>query len=256
MRIKKHIFSAIVLTLAFQSSVFASVIIKEGDTIAFLGDSITKEGAGRGHGYVNLVKKGLLESGTEVNIIPAGIAGHKSSNMLARLDKDVLSKSPEWMVLSCGVNDVWHFDLKMGSRTFEGVSLEDYKKNIASIAAQAEKNNIKVIVMTSSMIGENPDWKLNKDLAPYNEFIRKLAERRGYPLAEINGAIREQLKEIPDVEGKGGLMSTPSYKHDLKNKLTRDGVHMNKAGNIMMAKEVLKAMGMSESNIQKVSENW
>ena len=40
--------------------------------------------------------------------MPAGISGHKSDQMLARLDKDVLSKKPQWMTLSCGVNDVWH----------------------------------------------------------------------------------------------------------------------------------------------------
>jgi len=30
------------------------------------------------------------------------------------------------MLLSCGVNDVWHFTLKLGDRTFTGVPLEDY----------------------------------------------------------------------------------------------------------------------------------
>ena len=47
------------------------------------------------------------------------------ADLEARLDRDVISKKPDWMTLSCGVNDVWH-----GKR---GVNLEDYKKNIASI---------------------------------------------------------------------------------------------------------------------------
>lgn len=243
------------MTLGFQMSAAANLIIKESDKIAFLGDSITQAGV-RGNGYVNLVKKALNEEGLNVSIVAAGKAGHKSNDMLARLDKDVLSKDPDWMVLSCGVNDVWHFDLKMGERTFEGVSLKDYKKNITEIVDQADKKKIKVILMTSSMIGENPKWKLNDDLAPYNEFIRALAKERGYPLAEINETMQKKLKEIPDVKGKGNLMSTGSYKYDVKNKLTRDGVHMNEEGNVMMAKEVLRAMGMSNSDIEMTAAKW
>ena len=71
--------------------------------------------------------------------------------MLARLDKDVISKKPQWMTLSCGVNDVWHFKLKLGKRTFQGVGLEDYKKNIRAIVDKAQAAGIKVMILTSTM---------------------------------------------------------------------------------------------------------
>ena len=59
------------------------------------------------------------------------LAGHKSNDMLARLEADVLSKNPQWMTLSCGVNDVWHGN--------KGVPLDD-----AQAAAQAyEKRSAK-----------------------------------------------------------------------------------------------------------------
>ena len=88
--------------------------------------------------------------------------------MLARLEKDVLSKKPDWMTLSCGVNDVWHFRLRLGKRTFKGVSLEDYKKNITAIIGKAQAAGIKVMILTSTMIGEDPSRQLNQDLIPYN----------------------------------------------------------------------------------------
>ena len=56
--------------------------------------------------------------------IPEGILGHKSTDMRIRPDRDVIKKSPDWMLLSCGVNDVGHFTLRLGKRTFAGVSLE------------------------------------------------------------------------------------------------------------------------------------
>ena len=45
--------------------------------------------------------------------------------MLARLQKDVIDRHPDWVSISCGVNDVWH-----GER---GVLLPDYKKNMTQI---------------------------------------------------------------------------------------------------------------------------
>ena len=53
--------------------------------------------------------------------------------MLARLDESVISQKPHWMVLSCGVNDVWHFKLRLGRQTFVGVPFDEYKNNITSI---------------------------------------------------------------------------------------------------------------------------
>ena len=82
-------------------------LAKPDASIAFLGDSITQQGAGP-LGYVTLVLKGLEANGIQVKGIKAGISGHKSNNMLARLERDVLRHKPTIMTLSCGVNDVWH----------------------------------------------------------------------------------------------------------------------------------------------------
>ena len=74
----------------------ATLAVKEGDKIAFLGDSITAGGV-RKFGYVTLVMQALNNQGLMLTHVPAGISGHKSSNMLARVDKDVISKKPHWM---------------------------------------------------------------------------------------------------------------------------------------------------------------
>src|SRR3954453_162601 len=117
----------------------AEILVKSGEKIAFLGDSITQQGWGNSAGYVRLVISGLAANGIDAEPIPAGISGHKSNDMLARLQKDVLDKKPNWMTLSCGVNDVWH-----GAN---GVPLEEapptegaaksprgsYKKNITEL---------------------------------------------------------------------------------------------------------------------------
>jgi lysophospholipase L1-like esterase len=211
----------------------ADLPVKDGQKIAFMGDSITAGGA-KPKGYVSLTIKGLEANGVKVTAIPAGISGHKSNQMLARLEKDVLSKKPDWMTLSCGVNDVWH-----GAR---GVSLEDYKVNITKIVDQCQAAGVKVMILTSTMIKEAQTNELNQKLVPYNDFLRTLAAEKKCLLADLNAEMQAAIAKAGP-EKKGNL-------------LTSDGVHMNPAGNEMMAVGVLKAFGLSEEQIQKAQKCW
>jgi lysophospholipase L1-like esterase len=150
-------------------TVRAEPAVKTGEKIAFLGDSITQGGANNASGYVRLVISGLEANGIKATMIPAGISGHKSNQMLERLDKDVISRKPDWMTLSCGVNDVWH-----GAN---GVPLDAYKKNITAIVDRAQAAGIKVMILTATMIREDATNSENQKLAPYNDFLQTLAAR-------------------------------------------------------------------------------
>ena len=213
---------------------FADISVKEGEKIALLGDSITQAGA-RPNGYVRLAIRGLESAGVKTTAIPAGISGHKSNQMLARLESDVLSKKPNWMTLSCGVNDVWH-----GKR---GVDLPSYKKNITAIVDQARAAGVKVMLLTSTMIREDQSNDLNQKLVGYNEFIRALAKEKKCLLADLNADMQAGLKKFPADAPKG-------------KQLTSDGVHMNKAGNVMMARGVAKAFGLTDKQLDSSAKSW
>jgi lysophospholipase L1-like esterase len=90
-----------VLALNTASAEKRKLAVKDGDKIAFMGDSITAAGA-RKYGYVTLVMDALKNEGLNLTHIPAGKSGNRSPDMLARLDKSVIDKDPDWMVLSCG----------------------------------------------------------------------------------------------------------------------------------------------------------
>jgi lysophospholipase L1-like esterase len=231
------------------------LLVKKGEKIAFLGDSITQAGA-RKNGYITLVMDALNKEGLELSHVPAGISGNRSKDMLARIDKSVISQDPDWMLLSCGVNDVWHFTLKLGNRTFEGIPLEDYKKNIREIIEKAEAADIKIMILTSTMIGEDPEKETNKKLVPYNDFLREIAKEKGLPVADLSKEMHAALEQIPDEKGKANMFGEPGYQRDIKNKLTTDGCHMNKLGNIMMAKGILRTFGLGEDKIAAAEESW
>ncbi len=210
----------------------AEPAVKTGEKIAFLGDSITQGGANNASGYVRLVINGLEANGIKATMIPAGISGHKSNQMLERLDKDVISKKPDWMTLSCGVNDVWH-----GAN---GVPLDAYKKNITTIVDRAQAAGIKVMILTATMIREDATNSENQQLAPYNTFLRTLAAEKKCLLADLDADMHAALK--------------PGPHHD--HQLTSDGVHMNPLGDRMMARGILKAFGFSDAELKTADDVW
>ena len=219
--------------LALAASAAEPVIIQEGDTIAFLGDSITG-GGDKPTGFINLVLKGLELSGVHAGKIASGHMANRSTHMRDRLQRDVLDKHPQWMTLSCGVNDVWH-----GAN---GVPLEEYRANIANILDRCAAAGVKVIVLTATMIGEDPDNENNKKLAAYNDFLRQEAAARKLPLADLNSDMQALLKTYPP--------ETRGYK------LTADGVHMAWDGNRMMARGILLAMGVPKEKMPEIEKAW
>ena len=230
----KSAFSLVIcFTLHLSMSAQADMAISKGDKIAFLGDSITAGGAKPG-GYCNLIIETLNKKGLAVTPAYAGVSGHKSNQMLARLDKDVLSQKPQWMTLSCGVNDVWH--------GVNGVNLEDYKKNITSIVDQAQAAGIKVIILTSTMITENQAGEPNQKLMAYNEFLVQLSKEKKCLLADLNSLMQETIKTL-DKDAKG-------------NTVTVDGVHMNSTGNMMMAKGILTSIGFTVDELKTIESEW
>ena len=220
---------------AFAAS--AEVQVKDGARIAFLGDSITAQGSSASGGYVNLVISGLAANQIKAVKIPAGVSGNKSDQMLARLKRSVLNEKPDLMLLSCGVNDVWH-----GAR---GIPLEEYKKNITEIVERAQSAGVRVCVMTATMIREAPANEYNRKLAAYNDFLRKLAQEKKCLLADCNDAMRKSLAELK--AKYPGLQS---------NILTADGVHMNALGNAVMARCILGTLGLGETELAKAEASW
>jgi lysophospholipase L1-like esterase len=209
---------------------------QNGQKVAFLGDSITQNGWTNPNGYVHLVEMAMQQQGRTITVIPAGVSGNTSKDMIARFDKDVLSKHPDWMTLSCGVNDVWH-----GAN---GVPLDQYQTNITSMVDQATSAGIKVVILTSTMIGEDQPNPNNQKLIAYNDFLKGLAAKDNLPLADLNAAMQDALAKI---RAKGPVNG---------NLLTVDGVHMNGLGDEMMAAGILKAFGFTDAQLAQARDMW
>lgn len=219
------------------SSVFAQegFKLKDGDTLVFLGDSITQAGTSP-QGYIRMIELYFGVAGQEVDVINAGISGHKSDDMLARLQKDVLDHDPTWVSVSCGVNDVWH----QFSGASGGVPLEDYKKNMREIVTRIKDAGANVILLTATPIYEDTSSKENQMLDNYNTFLRELAKEEDLLLADLSKAFHDRL----------------ALKRRDENLLTTDGVHMNPRGNRLMARTILQALGARHPQMRQTGKRW
>lgn len=211
----------------------ADIAVKDGQKIAFMGDSITQAGAGP-KGYVRLVISGLDANGVKATAIPAGISGHKSNQMLDRLDRDALNKKPDWMTLSCGVNDVWHGANGVPLDSLQGKHHQD-RREVRDRRRQGDDPHL-------DHDRRGPAQCEQPKADALQQFSEGARQGKKCLLADLNGDMQAAIAKVGP-EKKGNL-------------LTGDGVHMNAAGNKMMAVGVLKAFGLSAEQITKAETAW
>src|SRR5277367_3272114 len=125
--------------------------LKKGETIVFLGDSITEGGVGP-KGYVTVIKKALAEKHKElgIEIVGAGISGNKVPDLQKRLEKDVLAKKPTVVVIYIGINDVWHGE----NDPARGTSPEKFEAGLKEIIGKIKDAGGRVVLCTPTVIGE------------------------------------------------------------------------------------------------------
>ena len=212
--------------LTAQSISAEDALVKSGDRIVFLGDSITEAGAQPG-GYVALVRETLTKAHPELNveIVGAGISGNRVPDLEKRLDADVLAKKPTLVVIYIGINDVWH------SQFGKGTPKEEYQAGLRRIIQKIQDAGAKVVLCTPSVIGEKHDGANNLDamLEEYSSISRAVARETKSQLLDLRKRFIEQLRKRNE-------------KNAEKEVLTTDGVHLNAAGNRFVAEQVIAAL--------------
>ncbi len=91
-----------------------SSVLHNGDTLLFIGDSITDcgrrdpENAPLGRGYVRFFHDLLTfrEPEKRVKILNRGIGGNTVDDLRSRWTDDVLTHRPDWLSIKIGINDV------------------------------------------------------------------------------------------------------------------------------------------------------
>lgn len=204
-----------------------SFIEKGKKKVIFFGDSITELGVKKG-GYIDLMNAKFANNdpNSPFELIGAGIGGNKIYDLFLRLEKDVLNKNPNIVVIWVGVNDVWHKSL-LGTGT-------DYDKFGLFYDATVQKIQAKgatVILVTPAVIGERYDQSNPQDgeLNLYSNWIRTYADKHQIKLVDCRKLFMDySAKHNPMQEDQGIL--------------TYDRVHLNNTGNQLVADAIWEAI--------------
>ena len=197
-----------------------SFILPTKKHVIFFGDSITELGIRPG-GYVYRIDSKIKSAGLadSFELTGAGVSGNKIYDLYLRMEKDVISMKPALVVIYIGVNDIWH-----KSSFGTGTDPDKFEKFYQAIIDRISSIGSKIILCTPAVIGEKTDFSNQQDgdLNKYSGIIRNLAIKNNLPLADLRKAFLEyNLKNNPTNKESGIL--------------TTDRVHLNSAGNQLVA---------------------
>lgn len=195
--------------------------------IVFFGDSITEAGVNKG-GYIDVLNQEILKQGIadKYELVGAGVSGNKIYDLYLRLEKDVLEKHPDVVVIWVGVNDVWH---KADFGT--GTDYDKYGKFYDAVVKKIQATGAKVVVVTPAAIGERTDYSNSQDgdLNLYSNWIRQYAADNHLGLVDLRKSFHEY-----------SVANNP--KNEERGILTTDRVHLNAKGNAFVAEEMWKGI--------------
>ena len=195
--------------------------LKKGDRVIFFGDSLTAlavkdNKVPEGKGYVHLVRAALKDKGVEVDAVATG--GHKVTDLLKRVDKDVIAKKPTVVVIQIGVNDAG-----------ANITPEMFKAQLEELIGKLQKGGAQVVLCscTCRIEGYNPEDATDKKLDALAEAARTLAKEQKLPLNDLRKAFIDYWKKHNPDNKRSGF-------------LTYDGNHWTETGHQFVAEQMLK----------------
>ena len=243
--IKIH--TAIIIILSSFSLVFGQShkpFFKDGDTICFLGDSITH--GGQYHEFLQLF---YATRYPELNLSfhNCGISGDNANGMIERFEEDVMKHKPTHVFLMTGMNDV--------NRTlyFEGTAsvkilkqranaLANYKRNTTLLAEKIIENDVTPILLTPSIydqyskIERENNLGCNDALIEFSNHIKKLGDKYDALVIDLNTPMRT-------------LMERELKKDSLFTIIGNDRVHPGTTGHFIMFCEIISKVLVTFNNI-------
>jgi len=190
--------------------------------MVFIGDSITESGKfedpeALGSGYVRLLYDYFITTypASKFEVINKGISGNRIDDIKARWLRDVIDLNPDIVSISIGINDVWN---QLKNPATKQIHPEKFESIYDELLYQVSSNtNADIVLIEPTIIEENLDSIGNQKLKPYVEIVNTMAEKYDTHLVPAHQAFLGYLK------------ANNGYA------LTTDGVHMNSAGNMLMA---------------------
>lgn len=211
-----------------------AVKVKSGETLLFIGDSITDCGRRTtdrplGNGYVKLFADMVVmrEPSKTIDIINTGISGDVCTGLRDRWEDDVLRYKPDWLSIKIGINDL-HRTLRQNP---DAVPPELYREAYCDILTRTTEvlPNCKILLIDPFYIStESSPMSFRRsvlDLLPrYLDAVHAMSRRFKTRLIKTHAIFQKLLKH-----------HDPDY-------LCPEPVHPYLSGHLVIADAVYKAL--------------
>jgi lysophospholipase L1-like esterase len=218
------------MALPARSEDQAKCVLKKGDRLVVVGDSITEQKV-----YSRYIEDYLTACRPDLDIwcLQLGWGGETAGGFVGRMEQDLLSFKPNVVTTCYGMNDG-------GYRAFEAGIGKGYEGAMKKIIDAVKKSGATIVVGTPGAV-DTKTWRgspattpdiYNDNLKHLAEIDRKLAADAGMPFADVHDPIIEVMKKAKAANGEtyhvcGG-----------------DGVHPDNNGQLVMAYAFLKGLGL------------
>ncbi len=208
--------------------------LQDGDSIVFLGDSITHQVL-----YTQYVEDYFYTRFPKMRLKfhNAGVGGARAWDALARFDRDVAAYKPKYVTILLGMND--------GSyKPYDDAIFKTYKQDMQEVLKRITDIGATPILITPTMFDARAararpnnrrspeDVELyNSTLAYYGAWLRDVAQENGWGFVDmwtpLNAITMEQRKTDPNFT------------------LIKDAVHPAEAGQLIMAAAIINDVAPS-----------
>jgi lysophospholipase L1-like esterase len=207
---------------AFSAETAPGLVLKQGDRMVFLGDSITQQQI-----YTRYVMDyfALRYPDLKVTFRNAGWGGDRAPGGLARLERDVLSLKPNVVSICFGMNDAQY-------QKFDQAVYDTYIKAMTDLVATLKKAGVRVVLLTPGCVDpRDKEW-----LKGYNDTLGKFADglmKLGHDEHLTVFNLHRLMLDVQD----SAKAENPAFT------MIPDGVHPSPPGHALMAFGLLSTLG-------------
>ncbi len=212
----------------FASISLADFALKDGDTVVFLGDSIT---AARRYDRIIENYTLLRYPQRHVKFFNAGKGGDTMIGALDRLQREVFDRGATVLTVAFGVNDIgWGMKADAEHKNA-------YLTSLRRLVELCKERKVRVFICSPAITNEEPDRAEKGFLQQMCDEGLALAQSLGADTIDIQRCMRKVQRHV--------LATNKNQKDATKHtKLhVEDGVHLNELGQLAMAFALLKGLG-------------
>ena len=202
--------------------------LRDGDTVVFLGDSIT---AARRYDRIIENYTLLRYPQRKVHFFNAGKGGDTMAGGLARLDRDVFDRGATVLFVAFGFNDIgWGVYADAAHK-------QKYLDSLRAIVERCKERNVRVFICSAAIGALEPD-------KAEEGFFQKMCDEGLAIARSLNAGTVDVQRGMREIQRRT-LAFNASLK-DEKGRVTlfaADGVHLSELGQLAMAFSILKGIG-------------